>query len=128
MNHAKVIKTEQEYQNALERIGELMKADPAEGTRAADELELLALLVERYEEEHFPIDPPDPIDAIRFRMDQMGLRNKDLVPYIGSASKVSEVLNHKRDLSLKMIRKLTDGLDIPAAVLIRDPDRTEADE
>ena len=79
---------------------------------------MLGLLVERYEEEHFPIDPPDPIDAIRFRMDQMGLRNKDLVPYIGSASRVSEVLN----------RKLTAGPGIPAAVLIRDPDRPEADE
>jgi HTH-type transcriptional regulator / antitoxin HigA len=100
MNHAKIVKTAHEHKTALERIAELMDADPVELTPEADELELLALLVDPYEEEHFPIDRPDPIDAIRFRMEQMGLRNKDLVPYIGSAPKVSEVLNRKRDLSL----------------------------
>ena len=126
MNHAKMIKTEREHEWALARIAELMDADPAEDTPAADELELLALLVDRYEEEHYPVDPPDPVDAIEFRMEQLGLRNKDLVPYIGSASRVSEVLNRKRDLSLTMIRKLSDGLGIPARVLVRAPARPES--
>jgi HTH-type transcriptional regulator / antitoxin HigA len=126
MNNVKVIKTGHEHEAALVRIADLTESDPGEGTSEADELELLALLVDRYEEERFPIDPPDPIEAIRFRMDQMGLRNKDLVPHIGSASKVSEVLNRKRDLSLNMIRKLSKGLGIPAEVLIRDPNRLEA--
>lgn len=126
MNHAKIIKTEEEYQAALKRIAELMDVELADGTSEADELELLALLVDRYEEEHFPIGPPDPIEAIRFRMDQMGLRNKDLVPYIGSASKVSEVLNRKRDLSLNMIRKLSSSLGIPVAVLIHQPEQLDA--
>lgn len=123
MNYAEVIKTKTEHERALARIAELMDADPAEDTPEADELELLALLVDRYEEDHFPVDPPDPVDAIEFRMEQMGLRNKDLVPYIGSASRVSEVLNRKRDLSLAMIRKLSDGLGIPARVLVREAAR-----
>ncbi|TVR30810.1 MAG: hypothetical protein EA404_11755 [Spirochaetaceae bacterium] len=78
MNNARVIKTAHEHEAALERIAELMEADPREGTSEAEELELLALVVDRYEEARFPIDPPDPIEAIRFRMDQMGLRNKGL--------------------------------------------------
>ena len=125
MNSVKVLKSAQEHRVALARIAELMDADPAEGTPEADELELLALLVDRYEEDRFPVGAPDPVEAIRFRMDQMGLRNKDLVPYIGSASKVSEVLNGKRDLSLNMVRKLSHGLGIPADVLIRDTGRME---
>ena len=125
MNSVKVLKSAQEHRVALARIAELMDADPAEGTPEADELEVLALLVDRYEKDRFPVGPPDAVEAIRFRMDQMGLRNKDLVPYIGSASKVSEVLNGKRDLSLNMVRKLSHGLGIPADVLIRDPGRME---
>jgi HTH-type transcriptional regulator/antitoxin HigA len=85
-----------------------------------DELELWSLLVENYEEEHFPIDPPDPIEAIRFRMDQEGLTRADLIPYLQSKSKVSEVLSGKRPLSLSMIRALHSGLKIPAEVLVQE--------
>ena len=89
------------------------------GNAEGDELELWAHLVEEYEEEHYPIDLPDPIAAIRFRMDQQDLKPADLIPYIGSKSKVSEVLNRKRPLSLAMIRKLHSGLGIPAEVLLQ---------
>lgn len=115
----KVIKTEAEYEAALARVDEIFDAKP--GTAKGDELELLLLLVENYEEKAFPIDLPDPITAIRFRMDQQKLKPKDLVPYIGSKSKVSEVLNGQRELSLTMIRKLVNGLGIPAEVLLQVP-------
>jgi HTH-type transcriptional regulator/antitoxin HigA len=104
----------------MARVMGLMNADPQLGSQDADELDLLALLIERYERKQFPIDVPGPLDAIRFRMDQQGLKKKDLIPYIGSASKVTEVLNGTRNLSLNMIRRLTDGLGIPADILIRD--------
>jgi len=120
MGHIKIIKTPEEHEQAMARVMGLMDADPQPGSQDADELDLLALLVERYERKQFPIDVPGPLDAIRFRMDQQGLKKKDLVPYIGSASKVTEVLNGTRNLSLNMIRRLTDGLGIPADVLIRD--------
>jgi len=115
----KVIKTETEYEEALARIDELFNAKP--GTPEGDDFELLVTLVEIYEEEHFPIDLPDPIIAIRFRMEQAGLKQVDLVPYIGSRSRVSEVLNGKRKLSLSMIRRLHEGLGIPAEVLLHEP-------
>ena len=115
----KIIKTEKEYEEALARIDALMDADP--GSIQEEELELLALLVEKYEEEHFPIDPPDPVEAILFRMEQEGLTAKDMIKYLGSQSKVSEVLNHKRPLSLAMIRNLHAGLGIPLEVLVRQP-------
>ncbi len=118
MTRPKVIRTEQDYKEALERLEALMDARP--GSRQAEELDLLATLVEAYEERAFPIDLPDPIDAIRFRMEQQGLRQKDLIPFIGSASGVSEVLNRRRPLSLRMIRALHEGLGIPAEVLIRE--------
>ena len=122
----RVIKTEADHEEALARIEEIFDAKP--GTAEGCELELLSLLVERYEEEAFPIDLPDPVSAIRFRMEQHGLRNKDLVPYIGSASKVSEVLSGQRNLSLTMIRNLVKGLDIPPEVLIGLPDAQLAPE
>lgn len=121
MNRIKVIKTEHEHAQAMTRLMSLMDADPASGSPEADELDVLAVLIEHYEQEHFPIDPPDPIEAIRFRMEQQGLKNKDLIPYLGSASKVTEVLQGGRNLSLNMIRKLSVGLGIPAEVLIREP-------
>src|SRR5207302_7481944 len=93
--------------------------DARPGTVKGDELELLLLLVETYEDAAYPIDPPDPIAALRFRMEQQGLRPKDLIPYIGSKSKVSEVLSGRRPLSLTMIRKLVMGLHIPAEVALR---------
>lgn len=115
----KVIKNEEEYEIALERINELMDAEP--GTDEFDELELLAMLVDTYENEAHPIDLPDPIEAILFRMDQAGLKQKDLVPHIGSRSKVSEVLSGKRTLSLAMMRNLHRELGIPAEVLLQEP-------
>ena len=112
----KVLKTERDYKAALAHVEELMdKASPDEA-----ELELWALLVEKYEEEHFPIAAPDPIEAIRFRMEQAGLAPADLQPYMQSKSKVSEVMNRKRPLSLSMIRALHRGLQIPAEVLVQE--------
>jgi HTH-type transcriptional regulator / antitoxin HigA len=114
----KVIKTEAEYEATMARVEEIFDAKP--GTPTGDELELLLLLVEKYEDKAFPIDLPDPITAIRFRMDQQNLKPKDLIPYIGSKSKVSEVLSGQRELSLTMIRKLVSGLGIPAEVLLQE--------
>ncbi len=113
----KLIKTKQDYKTAMARIDALMDAAP--GTPEGEELELLASLVESYEQNYFPIDLPDPIAAIRFRMDQQGLTQQDLVQYIGSRSKVSEILSGKRSLSLAMIRALNLGLGIPAEVLLQ---------
>lgn len=119
----KVIKTEAQYKETLARIEAIFDAAP--GTPEGDELELLTLLVEKYEEEQYPIDLPDPIEAIRFRMDQQGLKQKDLIPYLGSKAKVSEVLSGRRSLTLAMIRKLVAGLGIPAEVLLREHEATE---
>lgn len=110
------IKTEQDYQNAIRRIEELWGAK--KDTPQGDELDLLATLVEAYELHHFPIAPPDPIDAIKFRMEQMDMTTSDLVKYLGSQSRVSEILNRKRKLSLKMIKSLYKELNIPAEVLL----------
>ncbi|HNS81778.1 MAG TPA: ImmA/IrrE family metallo-endopeptidase [Kiritimatiellia bacterium] len=115
----KLIKTEADHKAVLKRIDEIFTARP--GSSEGDELELLVHLVEEFEEREYPIDLPDPVEAIRFRMEQQGLKNTDLVPFIGSKSKVSEVLHGKRPLSLAMIRKLHHGLGIPAAVLLREP-------
>jgi len=100
----RLIKNEDDYDKALSRIEQLMDAES--GTTEMEELELLTALVEMYEELHFPISQPDPIDAIKFRMEQLGLGQKDMVPFIGSKSKVSEVLNGKRPLTLAMMRGL----------------------
>ena len=113
-----LIKTEADYETALARAEKLMSAEA--GTSAAEELEHLAMVIEAYEERHDPIDLPNPIAAIQFRMDQEGLSNKDLIPFIGSSAKVSEVLSGKRDLTLSMIRALNKHLGIPAEVLIQD--------
>jgi HTH-type transcriptional regulator/antitoxin HigA len=115
----RLIKNEQDHNKALSRIEQLMDAKP--GTADMDELELMTALVEMYEERHFPISWPDPIEAIRFRMEQLGLGQKDLVAFIGSKSKVSEVLNGKRPLTLAMMRGLQKGLGIPAEVLLKEP-------
>ncbi|MBE0655211.1 MAG: transcriptional regulator [Bacteroidales bacterium] len=110
------IKTEQDYDSAISRIEELWgaKIDTPDG----DELDLLVTLVESYEMKHYPIAPPDPIDAIKFRMEQMGLTNSDMVKYFGSQSRVSEILNKKRKLTLGMIKSLYKGLKIPAEILL----------
>lgn len=115
----KIIKNEAEYDQALARIDEIMDVDS--GTPEGDELELLVTLVELYEKVHYPIALPDPIEAIKFRMEQAGLKQKDLIPFIGSRSKVSEVLSRQRPLSIAMIRRLHEGLGIPAEVLLKEP-------
>jgi len=115
----KIIKNEKEYESALKRIDELMDADP--GTPEGDELELLVTLVELYEKSAHPVGLPEPIEAIKFRMEQLGMKQKDLIPFIGSRSKVSEVLSGQRPLSISMIRRLHEGLGIPAEVLLREP-------
>jgi HTH-type transcriptional regulator/antitoxin HigA len=97
-----------------------MALDPAADTPEGDELEVLVLLIEKYEMEAFPMDLSDPVEAIRFRMDQQRLSNKELIPFVGSASKLSEVLSGKRSLSLAMIRRLSQGLGIPVGVLIQE--------
>lgn len=114
----KIIKTETDYDIALARIDMLMDADP--GTPDGDELELLVTLVELYEKKVHPVGLPDPIEAIRFRVEQMGLKQKDLIPFLGSRSKVSEVLSRQRPLSVTMMRKLHEGLGIPAEVLLQE--------
>ena len=114
----KVIKTEKEYQAALSRLEEIF--DSKKDTKNADELELLSLLIEKYQDEISPIDLPDPIEAIKFRMDQLGYKQKDLAEAIGLKSRVSEILNKKRKLTIDMIRKLHDTLGIPTEVLIRE--------
>jgi len=113
---AKIMKTEAEYEAMLKRIEVLMDAAP--GTPEEDELDLLCLLVERYEEEHYPIGSPTPLEMIEFMMDQNNLTHADMVQYLGSPSKVSEVLSGKRALSKTMIRKLVEGLGIPAEILL----------
>ena len=118
MMNIKPLKTEADYDAALARINELMDAEMDTGE--GDELDVLSVLVEDYEEKHHAIDLPDPIQAIRFQMEQYGLKDKDLVEYIGQSGRVSEVLGYKRKLTLSMIRKLEQGLNIPAKSLIRD--------
>jgi HTH-type transcriptional regulator/antitoxin HigA len=113
----KPIKNERDYRRALKAIERLMDANA--NTPDGDALDILATLVERWEEEHFPIEAPDPVEAIRFVMEQRGLTRRDLEPLIGSRARVAEVLNRKRSLTLPMIRKLHASLGIPADVLIR---------
>ena len=120
----KPIKTKADYRAALKDVEALMgaKANTAEGER----LDVLVTLIEAYERKHFPLELPDPVEAIKFQMDQRGLTPKDLEPMIGRLNRVYEILNHKRPLTLKMIWKLHRGLDIPAESLIRQPDERRA--
>lgn len=113
----KPIKTEQDYHHALERLELIFDANP--GTKEGDEIEILGILIEKYENENFPIELPDPIEAIKFRMDQLGYSQNDLAEVIGLKSRASEILNKKRKLSIEMIRKLVEKLHIPSEVLIQ---------
>lgn len=113
----KPIRNEAEYDVALDEVGRLWGAKS--GTPNGDRLDVLATLIDAYEAKHHPIDPPDPVEAIRFRMEQQGLTRKDLEPMIGPRNRVADVLNRKRGLSIDMIRQLHDGLGISAEVLIR---------
>lgn len=120
----KPIRTKAAYERALADVERLWGA--TSGTREGDRLDVLATLIDAYEAVHFPIDQPDPIDAIKFRMEQQGLSRKDLEPMIGSRTRVAEVLNRKRGLSISMIRRLHAGLGIAAEVLIRPSKRRRA--
>jgi len=115
----KPIKTEKEYDNALAHVYELMQTDIVEGSAISDELEILSLLIKEYELVHYPVSYPNPIEAIKFRIEQMNLSENELSELLGNRSRKSEVLSGKRKLSLSMIRKLTDVLHIPANVLIQ---------
>lgn len=114
----KVIKSEKDYQKALKRLEVIFNAK--KGSRDGDELELLSLLIDNYEKEKYPIDLPDPIEAIKFRMEQLGYKQKDLAEAMGLKSRVSEILNRKRKLTLDMIRKLHEVLGIPTEVLVKE--------
>ena len=112
------IHTETDYLAALEQVSAYFDHEPEPGSDEGDRFEILAALIETYEARHFPIELPDPIEAIKFRMEQSGLSIKDLEPMIGKPNRVYEVLNRKRPLTLAMIRRLHHGLGIPADVLV----------
>jgi HTH-type transcriptional regulator/antitoxin HigA len=113
----KPLRTAQEYEHAVARIEDLFDAQA--GSPAFDELEVLGTLVDAYEMRHFPIDFADPVEAIKFRMEQLGLERKDLEPYLGSRARVSEILNRKRRLTLPMIRALYKHLNVPVECLVQ---------
>ena len=112
------IRTNADYKATLKEVSALMESDPDLGTPAGDRLDILVTLVQAYEAKYLPIDAPDPVEAIKFRMDQSGLSVKDLEPIIGKSNRVYEILNRKRPLTLAMIRRLHKSLGIPAEVLI----------
>ena len=112
------IRNEKDYQKALERLEDIF--DSKKNTEEGDELEILSILIDQYENENFPIGMPDPIEAIKFRMEQMGMKQKDLAEIFGFKSRVSEILSKKRKLTLDMIRKLNTTLHIPTEVLVQD--------
>ncbi len=114
------IHSENDYQKALDRIEEIFDAKP--GTKEGDELEILGILVEDYEKNHFPIEIPKPVEAIKFRMEQLGMEQKDLAKILRSKSRASEILAGKRSLSLRQIKILYQKLGIPADVLIQEPE------
>ena len=116
-NELKPIRTEADHERAMTEVERLWGAKS--GTPEGDRLDVLVTLVEAYEKEAYPFDPPDPIEAIQFRMEQLGLSRRDLEPFIGSRARVAEVMNRKRGLSIDMIRRLNDGLGISADILIR---------
>jgi HTH-type transcriptional regulator/antitoxin HigA len=123
-DNIKPIRSDADHERALGEIGRLWGART--GTPDGDRLDLLATLVDAYEAQHYPMDPPDPIEAIKFRMEQQGLTRKDLEPMIGTRTRVAEILNRKRSLSISMIRRLHEKLGISAEVLIRPSQRRKA--
>jgi HTH-type transcriptional regulator / antitoxin HigA len=114
----KLIKTEEDYKSALNRLEVVF--DAPIGTPESDEADVLALLVDEYEKQHYPIEAPDPIEAIKIRMEEMQLKQADLIPEIGGKSRVSEILNKKRKLTVEMIRNLAARLNLSAGLLVRD--------
>ena len=115
----KPIKNNTQYQSSLERIYTLLQKEIKANSSESDELEILSILVKEYENEHYPVPPPNPLDAIRFRLDQMNMSESELAAILGYRSRKSEILSGKRKLSLSMIRKLHEALHIPASVLIQ---------
>jgi HTH-type transcriptional regulator/antitoxin HigA len=124
MKNLRPIRTKASYEAALKEVERLWGA--RSGTPAGDRLDVLATLIEAYEDEQYPMDPPDPIEAIKFRMEQQGLTRKDLEGILGTRTRVAEVLNGRRGLSINMIRRLHEKLGIPAEVLIRPTKRRRA--
>lgn len=114
----KLIKSEEDYRNALQRLELIF--DAKTNTKEGDEAEILSLLIENYENEHYPIEAPDPIEAIKIRMEELNMRQKDLVGVIGGKSRVSEIMNRKKKLTVEMIRELERILQISASVLVNN--------
>jgi len=114
----KLIKTEEDYQIALEKLDKIF--DAAEGTPDSDQADILALLIDEYESFHYPIEAPDPIEAIKIRMEEMQLKQKDIASALGGKNRASEILNRKRKLTVDMIRNLTESLNLSASLLIED--------
>ena len=114
----KLIKTEEDYQIALEQLDKIF--DAAEGTPDSDQADILALLIGEYENIHYPIEAPDPIEAIKIRMEEMQLKQKDIASALGGKNRASEILNRKRKLTVDMIRNLTESLNLSASLLIKD--------
>ena len=114
----KLIKTEEDYQMALDKLDEIF--DASEGTPESDQADILALFIDEYENVHYPIEAPDPIEAIKIRMEEMQLKQKDIAEALGGRNRASEILNRKRKLTVDMIRKLTKSLNLSASLLIKD--------
>jgi HTH-type transcriptional regulator/antitoxin HigA len=126
MKHLKPIRNQIEYKSALAEASDFFDAEPKLGSKEADRFEILLMLIEAYEAKRYPISSPDPVEAIKFRMEQAGLKPKDLQPMIGGLNRVYEILNHKRPLTLRMIWKLHSMLGIPAESLIQPDDELRA--
>jgi HTH-type transcriptional regulator/antitoxin HigA len=126
MKQVKILHTDQDYQRALARLSRLMDLDADSDLQISDEMELLGLVISHYERKQFPMEKAGPIEVIKFLMGQQGLKRKDLIPFIGSASRVTEVLNGSRNLNLSMIRRLNEGLGIPMDLLVRTPSNIRA--
>lgn len=118
MSHIKPIRTKTDYKAATKRIDELIALNPTKGTELYDELDVIGTLVAAYEDIHFPIEAPTAVEAVKYAMEEQGLKSKDLVPYFGSKGIVSEFLNHKRNLSMRAIKALHNGLGLPYEVLM----------
>ena len=114
----KLIKTEEDYEIALDKLDEIF--DASEGTPESDQADILALLIDEYENVHYPIEAPDPIEAIKIRMEELQLKQKDIAEALGGRNRASEILNRKRKLTVDMIRKLTKSLNLSASLLIKD--------
>ena len=126
MKHLKPIRNKVEYKAALSEASNFFDEEPKRGSKEADRFEILLMLIEVYEAKHYQILPPDPVEAIKFRMEQAGLKPKDLQPMIGGLNRVYEILNHKRPLTLRMIWRLHSMLGIPAESLIQPDDELHA--